>query len=31
VEHGDQEQQKILTGLDAEGVINSIKEKFKNI
>jgi 1-deoxy-D-xylulose-5-phosphate synthase len=31
VEHGDQEQQKILTGLNAEGVINSIKEKFKNI
>jgi 1-deoxy-D-xylulose-5-phosphate synthase len=31
VEHGDQEQQKTLTGLDAAGVINSIKEKFKNI
>jgi len=31
VEHGDQEQQKTLTGLDTEGVINSIKEKFKNI
>jgi len=31
VEHGDQEQQKTLTGLDAEGVINSIKNKFNSI
>ncbi len=31
IEHGDQEQQKILNGLDASGIEKSIKEKLKLI
>ena len=31
IEHGDQEQQKILNGLDANGIEKSIKEKLKLI
>ena len=31
VEHGDQEQQKILNGLDANGIEKSIREKLKLI
>ena len=27
IEHGDQEQQKVLNGLDGEGIEKSIKEK----
>jgi len=29
IEHGDQEQQKILNGLDASGIEKSIKEKLE--
>ena len=31
IEHGDQEQQKILNGLDANGIEKSIKEKLRLI
>ena len=31
IEHGDQEQQKILNGLDASGIEKSIKEKLELI
>ena len=31
IEHGDQEQQKILNGIDASGIEKSIKEKLKLI
>ena len=31
IEHGDQEQQKILNGLDAAGIEKSIEEKLKLI
>jgi 1-deoxy-D-xylulose-5-phosphate synthase len=31
IEHGDQEQQKILNGLDGNGVEKSIQEKLKLI
>ena len=31
IEHGDQEQQKILNGLDANGIEKSVKEKLRLI
>ena len=31
IEHGDQEQQKVLNGLDGEGVEKSIRQKLKLI
>ncbi|MDA7554357.1 1-deoxy-D-xylulose-5-phosphate synthase, partial [Gammaproteobacteria bacterium] len=27
IEHGDQEQQKVINGLDGEGITKSIREK----